>query len=97
MRWVMNFILGVRQIRGEMDIAPSRKLEVLLQNAGPADLQYLARNHPYLSRLAGIAAARVLAPDESAPISAVALLGKLEILVPMAGLIDPQGGARSFG
>ena len=33
MRWVMDFILGVRQIRGEMDIAPSRKLEVLLQNA----------------------------------------------------------------
>ncbi len=90
MRWVMDFILGVRQIRGEMDIAPSRKLEVLLQNAGPIDLQYVARNHPYLSRLAGIAAARALAPGESAPISAVALLGKLEILVPMAGLIDPQ-------
>src|SRR5208282_4327340 len=33
MQWVMNFILGVRQIRGEMDIAPSRRLEVLLQNA----------------------------------------------------------------
>ncbi len=40
MRWVMDFILGVRQIRGEMDIAPSRKLQVLLQNAdaqGPAN------------------------------------------------------------
>jgi valyl-tRNA synthetase len=90
MRWVMNFILGVRQIRGEMDIAPSRKLEVLLQNAGPADLEYLGRNHAYLMRLAGIAQARVLAPAESAPIAAVALLGKLEILVPMAGLIDPK-------
>ena len=56
MRWVMNFILGVRQIRGEMDIAPSRRLEVLLQNAGPADLEYLARNHAYLTRLAGIIA-----------------------------------------
>ena len=32
MRWVIDFIEGVRQIRGEMDIAPSRKLEVLLQN-----------------------------------------------------------------
>ena len=36
MRWVMDFIEGVRQIRGEMDIAPSRKLDVLLQNASPA-------------------------------------------------------------
>jgi len=90
MRWVMNFILGVRQIRGEMDIAPSRRLDVLLQNAGPTDLEYLARNHSYLARLAGISAQRVLAQGEAAPIAAVALLGKLEILVPMAGLIDPQ-------
>ena len=90
MRWVMNFILGVRQIRGEMDIAPSRKLEVLLQNAGTTDTAYLARNHSYLMRLAGIAAARTLAPGESAPIAAVALLGTLEILVPMAGLIEPE-------
>jgi valyl-tRNA synthetase len=90
MRWVMNFILGVRQIRGEMDIAPSRKLEVLLQNAGPTDIEYLNRNHAYLMRLAGIAAPRTLAPGESAPIAAVALLGQLEILVPMAGLIEPQ-------
>ena len=31
----------------------------------------------------------MLAPGEAAPISAVALVGRLEILVPMAGLIDP--------
>ncbi|HEY3850635.1 MAG TPA: valine--tRNA ligase [Steroidobacteraceae bacterium] len=89
MRWVMNFILGVRQIRGEMDIAPSRRLDVLLQNAGPPDREYLERNRHYLSRLAGIAEPRVLAPSEAAPISATALVGSLEILVPMAGLIDP--------
>jgi valyl-tRNA synthetase len=89
MRWVMDFILGVRQIRGEMDIAPSRKLPVLLHSAGARDLEYLGRNLHYLMRLAGIEAARVLAAGEAAPISAVALLGQLEILVPMKGLIDP--------
>jgi valyl-tRNA synthetase len=89
MRWVMDFILGVRQIRGEMDIAPSRKLEVLLQNASAADTEYLERNLHYLMRLAGIQTPRVLAAAEAAPIAAVALLGNLEILVPMKGLIDP--------
>jgi valyl-tRNA synthetase len=89
MRWVMDFVLGVRQIRGEMDIAPSRKLEVLLQNAGPRDAEYLGRNLPYLMRLAGVEPPRVLTAAEAAPISAVALLGTLEILVPMKGLIDP--------
>ena len=89
MRWVMEFILGVRQIRGEMDIAPSRKLKVLLHNAGPRDAEYLDRNLHYLMRLAGIEPPLLLAAAEAAPISAVALLGQLEILVPMAGLIDP--------
>ena len=89
MRWVMDFILGVRQIRGEMDIAPSRRLDVLLQNAADKDIEYLGRNLHYLSRLAGIEPPRVLAAGQTAPISAVALLGSLEILVPMAGLIDP--------
>jgi valyl-tRNA synthetase len=89
MRWVMDFILGVRQIRGEMDIAPSRKLEVLLQNAGARDLQYLERNLHYLVRLGGVEPPRTLQGAETAPISAIALLGNLEILVPMKGLIDP--------
>jgi len=89
MRWVMEFILGIRQIRGEMDIAPSRKLEVLLHNANARDIEYLERNLHYLMRLAGIEAPRVLAASEAAPISAVALLGNLEVLVPMKGLIDP--------
>jgi valyl-tRNA synthetase len=89
MRWVMDFILGVRQIRGEMDIAPSRKLEVLLQNAQLKDMEYLGRNLHYLMRLAGIEPPRALAAGDTAPISAVALLGAMEILVPMKGLIDP--------
>jgi valyl-tRNA synthetase len=90
MRWVIDFIEGVRQIRGELDIAPSRKLEVLLQNASSRDLEYLGRNLHYLMRLAGIEPPRMPASTEAVPISAVALLGTLEILVPMAGLIDPD-------
>jgi valyl-tRNA synthetase len=89
MTWVMAFILGVRQIRGEMDIAPSRKLEILLQNPGAADVSYVNRNLPVLTRLAGIEPPRILSGGQAAPISAAALLGGLEILVPMAGLIEP--------
>ena len=88
MRWVMDFILGVRQIRGEMDIPFSRKLPVLLQNAAARDLEYLERNTQFLMRLAGVEPPQVLT-GQVAPISAVALLGTLQILVPMAGLIDP--------
>ena len=89
MRWVIAFIEGVRQIRGELDLAPSRKLDVLLQNASSKDTEYLDRNLPYLMRLAGVGVPRALGPAQAAPISAVAFVGTLEILVPMAGLIDP--------
>src|SRR3984893_495461 len=89
MRWVIGFIEGVRQIRGELDIAPSRKLEVLLQNASSRDTDYLDRNLPYLMRLAGVEVPRTLGAAQAAPISAVAFVGTLEILVPMAGLIAP--------
>ena len=37
MRWVMDFILGVRQIRGEMDIRGAASSRCLLQNAGASD------------------------------------------------------------
>jgi valyl-tRNA synthetase len=97
MRWVMDFILGVRQIKGEMDIAPSRKLEVLLQNMSARDAEYLGRNLHYLMRLAGVETPRVLAAGEAAPIAAVALLGNLEILVPMKGLIDPTAELERLG
>ena len=90
MRWVMDFIEGIRQVRSGMDIAPGRKLDVLLQNAGPRDRDYLRRNLPYLVRLAGVTPPAVLVAGAAAPIAAVALLGTLEILVPMAGLIEPD-------
>jgi valyl-tRNA synthetase len=89
MRWVMDFILGVRQIHGEMDIPLARKFDVLLQNASARDLEYLGRNLHYLVRLGGVEPPRALKKGETAPIAAVALLGNLEILVPMKGLIDP--------
>jgi valyl-tRNA synthetase len=41
-------------------------------------------------RLAGVCEPRILVSGEPAPVSAVALVGRLEILVPMAGLIEPK-------
>jgi valyl-tRNA synthetase len=88
MRWTMDFILGIRQIRGEMDIAPSVRFDVLLQDASAADIGRYGTNARFIDRLANIGTARPLAPGETPPQSAAALLGDMKILVPMAGLID---------
>jgi valyl-tRNA synthetase len=86
--WLKGFMLGVRQIRGEMDIAPGKPLPVLIQNADAIDAERIARFESSLSFLARLESIRVLTASDEAPQSAIALLGSMKILVPMAGLID---------
>ena len=88
MDWVMGFILGIRRIRGEMDIAPSRPLPVCLQDAGDEDRRRLAAYRPYLDKLARLESVLFLSPGEALPEAALAILGDLKIAVPLAGLID---------
>jgi valyl-tRNA synthetase len=89
LRWLQTFVLGVRQIRGEMDISPARKLPLLLQDAGTADRELVGRHQALLMRLAGIAAPQLLAPGTKPPPAAAAMAGAMTLLLPMAGLIDP--------
>jgi valyl-tRNA synthetase len=91
LRWVMQVVLAIRQIRGEMDISPARRLPLLLQQASASDLQLAQRHDALLSRLAGLESIQALAPGAVAPPAATALLGELALLVPMAGLIEPAG------
>jgi valyl-tRNA synthetase len=92
--WIQAFILAVRQIRGEMNIAPSKRIPVLLKGASAQDKDYTARHHAYLERLANIDSLTVLDPGADAPESATALIGELAVLVPMAGLIDAAAEAE---
>ena len=86
--WVMAFILGIRRIRGEMNISPGKPLPVLLQNVSPTDLEHLKTNQDYLLKLGRIDSISVLDDNETAPESAISLLGEMKMLIPMAGLID---------
>ncbi len=86
--WVQGFILGIRQIRGEMNIAPLKPLPVLVQDASAADRERLSANSRYLQRLVRMESIRVLERGDAVPPSATALLGEMKILVPIADLID---------
>jgi valyl-tRNA synthetase len=88
--WVMNFILGVRRIRGEMNIAPGKPLPVLLQSGSATDQNYLTNNTVYLLKLARLESITWLNNDDTTPESAIALVGEMKILIPMAGLIDKE-------
>jgi len=95
--WLQAVVLGVRQIRGEMNIAPGRRIAVLLRGASAHEQSLIARHRAWLERLAGLESLTLLEAGASAPHSAVALVGTLTILVPMAGLIDAAAEAERLG
>lgn len=88
LEWVKQFIVAVRNIRGEMDIAPSKPLSVILRHVGDEDARRLEQNKTFLSGLAKLEQIDVLAQGDTAPMSATGLVGEMEVLIPMAGLID---------
>ncbi|RMD80479.1 MAG: valine--tRNA ligase [Gammaproteobacteria bacterium] len=90
MSWVMEFVLGVRRIRGEMDIPPRRPLPVLLQHHGEEDRRRVREHGPYLRFLAALEDIRLLEEGAPAPEAATALVGRMKLLIPLAGLIDQQ-------
>jgi valyl-tRNA synthetase len=86
--WLKKIIIAIRNIRGEMNISPGVLLPVLLVNGSPQDQLLLNDNTNYLSRLANLKSISWWQSEENPPPSATALVGDMEILVPMAGMID---------
>jgi valyl-tRNA synthetase len=96
-QWIKAVITAIRNIRGEMRIPPGKTLDVFLHNGKEADHQRLDANHAFLCRLAKLNSLRWLNPEDSAPASATGLVGDMEILVPMAGLIDKGAEMERLG
>jgi valyl-tRNA synthetase len=88
MEWVMNFLLGIRRIRGEMNIAPGKPLPLLIQNGSEQDRAYLDANREFVQKLGRAESITWLEASEEAPESAIALVGEMKVLIPMRGLID---------
>jgi len=86
--WVKKFIVGIRNIRGEMDISPNKPLNALLKNVRDEDARRLDAAKAFLDKLSKLETVTILKDGEEAPASATALVGEMEILIPMAGLID---------
>ena len=95
--WLKGVIVGIRNIRGEMNIPPGKELTVLCRNGDQRDEKRLEENAQFLKKLAKLADLNWLSAGEEGPVSATALVGELEILVPMAGLIDRDAELQRLG
>ena len=88
--WLQEFILGIRQIRGEMNIAPGKTLPCFIQNLGTSDETYIKNNLSIIGALAKLESIKQLSENDSSPESATVLVGEMKILIPLAGLVDKE-------
>ncbi len=86
--WVKKVIVAVRNVRGEMNISPAKALPIYLARGDATDKRRLDENRQFVSKLASLESITWLENPSEAPLCATALAGDLEILVPMAGVID---------
>ena len=88
--WIKGVVIAIRNIRGEMDISPGKAIDVLLHKGSDADQTCLENYRLYLQKLTKLNSIRWLAADQTPPAAATQLYKELEILVPLAGLIDAK-------
>ena len=95
--WLKGVIVGIRNIRGEMNISPASNINVLLTRGSEQDKNNLATNQQFLIKLAKLESVSWLDDPESAPPSSMQVVGDMEVLVPMAGLIDVDAELARLG
>ena len=88
MTWLKALVLAIRRVRGELDLPPGRKIPVVLIGPSDTERDRLARGDAYVRVLARVETIDILEAGVPPPKSATALLGDLEVLVPLEGIID---------
>jgi valyl-tRNA synthetase len=73
-----------------MNVDPRHALSVLVQDASASERSRMEAHAATLAALARIEAFDFLEAGRSAPESAIALVGNMKVLVPLAGLIDRE-------
>ena len=86
--WLKEFILEIRKIRGEMNISPGKPLQCFIKSFNSKDKDYIENNKSIIFALAKLDSIELIEADKEEPESAIALVGEMKILIPLAGLID---------
>jgi len=92
--WLKEVLSGLRRIRSELNVAPSKSIRLLIEGGDAMDALRLQRyEHAIgvLARVESIQRRDASSQDEgSAAPNALALVATLKLMVPLAGLVDLQ-------
>ncbi len=86
--FVKNIITALRNMRGEMNIPPRKPIEILIKQASPEERQTWQTQENLLKELGFIEKITWLDSNTVTIACASVISGQMEILVPLAGLID---------
>ena len=95
--WLKQILQGIRRIRSELDLAPSLKLDVELQAGKESDRSRFKQFEHLLASIGRVQSFQWLDDRSDTSKSAVALVGDLKVLIPLAGLVDVQAELKRIG
>ncbi|MBI5189673.1 MAG: valine--tRNA ligase [Nitrospirae bacterium] len=88
MKMVIDIITGIRNIRGEMNIAPSLELAAVVKASSPEVKAFLDAQGNYITKLSRLSGMTVETEVERPKASAVAVTPAAEIYIPLTGVVD---------
>ncbi|MBN2126419.1 MAG: valine--tRNA ligase [Deltaproteobacteria bacterium] len=88
MNLVMGVITGVRNIRGEMNIPPSKQVSVLMEVPEDKAREIILNNIIHVKNLAGVDSVRIETSVAKPDASATAVFGPNQIHVLLKGILD---------
>ncbi len=88
MQTVMDLIMAIRNIRGEMNIAPSLQIGAIVKAENAELAGHLEKNAGYARSLARLASLRIGVDEKKPKAAATGVIRGAEVYVPLEGVID---------
>lgn len=88
--WLKKIVQSIRTIRSEISISPAKFIPLNLRNVSPAMQERVNKYSKTLMAISRLTKIHCLNIDDKVPVSASAVVGDIELLIPMAGLIDKE-------
>lgn len=88
--WLKEIVQSLRTLRSEMGIAPGKAIPLLIKNASTHHRTLFKKYQDTFKNLCKLEQMEFLDKKTPAPSSASIIVAEVELLVPMAGLIDKE-------
>jgi len=86
--WLKAMVSALNRVRSELNVHPKKLIDLLLAEGTHADRDRAQRFDSQLRFLTKLERIDFIADAKSAPASAAAVVGELQLLVPLEGLVD---------